>query len=107
VPLIIAGPGVRAGHVSHFPARLVDLAPTVLRLLGVPYPQLDGVALADAFTDPLPKEKAAQAAVARYLIPVAETLRRQSHLEVRSAVGPPKPKQTNQSNGPITVEPSY
>lgn len=85
VPLIMAGPGIRRGHVSPFPARTVDLTPTVLRLLGVPYPRLDGVSLADAFTRPLPPELAAQRAVGRYLVPFATTLQQQSAREAISA----------------------
>jgi len=37
VPLVMAGAGVRAG-ASSFDARLVDLAPTVSALLGIPAP---------------------------------------------------------------------
>jgi hypothetical protein len=40
--LLMAGPGVRAGHVRNEaalgPARLVDLAPTVAHLLDIPAP---------------------------------------------------------------------
>lgn len=52
IPLIISGPGVRQGVVSSFPARLIDVAPTVLALLGAPSDQMDGTALADALTSP-------------------------------------------------------
>src|SRR5579875_708652 len=72
VPLIMAGPGIRSGYVSSFPARTVDLTPTMLRLLGVPYPQFDGVALADAFRRRRPPELDAQNAVTRYLTPIAD-----------------------------------
>jgi hypothetical protein len=48
IPLIIAGPGVRPG-VSPYPAKLVDIAPTIERLLGLTVPtKVDGVVLADA-----------------------------------------------------------
>jgi arylsulfatase A-like enzyme len=64
IPLIIAGPGVRHG-VSHFPAKLVDVAPTIERLLGLPIPAgVDGVVLADALPDATQRERAAQNAVA-------------------------------------------
>jgi hypothetical protein len=53
----------------------------MLRLLGVPYPHLDGVSLADAFTRPLPIELESQKAVARYLVPISAVLQRQSKLE--------------------------
>ncbi len=42
VPLILAGPGVPVGVVEH-PVSLVDVAPTLLRLLGLPVEEeLDG-----------------------------------------------------------------
>lgn len=81
VPLVMAGPGIRRGYVSRFPARTVDLTPTMLRLLGVPYPQLDGVSLADAFSHPLSSELILQKSVARYLVPITAVLQRQSKLE--------------------------
>jgi arylsulfatase A-like enzyme len=63
IPLIIAGPGVRTG-VSHFPAKLVDVAPTIERLLGLPIPSgVDGVVLADALKTPTVAEREAQKAV--------------------------------------------
>lgn len=48
VPLVLKGPGVRRGLRSQAPARLVDVAPTVLRLLGLSLPRQDGIVLADA-----------------------------------------------------------
>lgn len=48
VPLVLRGPGVRRGVRSQHPARLVDVAPTVLRLLGLTLPRQDGIVLADA-----------------------------------------------------------
>lgn len=64
IPLIIAGPGVRPG-VSHFPAKLVDVAPTLERLLGLHVPTgVDGVVLADAVKSATTAERAAQQAIA-------------------------------------------
>ena len=82
IPLIFSGPGIRQGFRSQFPARLVDIAPTSLRLLGVPYPRLDGIALADAFRKPSGSERAAFNLVAREVTPLAATLKRQSVLDV-------------------------
>lgn len=63
IPLIIAGPGVHPGH-SSFPAQLVDIAPTVERLLGLKIPSgVDGVVLSDALTDPTAAETGAQQTV--------------------------------------------
>ena len=85
VALTMAGPGIRRGYRSQHPARLVDLAPTFLRLLGAPYPSMDGVALADAFASPTAEELTAQTDLAREIVPVAATLRRQSLLDVKGA----------------------
>jgi len=50
VPLVFAGPGVESGAVDPRDARLIDVAPTVLDLLGLPTEALgetlDGVSLA-------------------------------------------------------------
>lgn len=63
IPLVIAGPGVRSG-VSSFPAKLVDVAPTVERLLGLAIPRgVDGTILADALLDSSRFEQTAQRAV--------------------------------------------
>jgi hypothetical protein len=61
VPLVISGPGVPPGVVSLHPARLMDVAPTVLRLMGVPVPKMDGIVLADAVSGATAQEVAAQA----------------------------------------------
>ena len=63
IPMILAGPGVRHG-VSHFPAKLVDVAPTIERLLGLPIPTgVDGVILADALRTASAAERSSQTAV--------------------------------------------
>jgi hypothetical protein len=81
--MVMAGPGIRKGFQSAYPARLVDVAPTALRLLGAPYPPLDGVALADAFMSPTAKETRAQGAVDRVLRPISTVLRAQSSDDIR------------------------
>lgn len=49
VPLIAAGPGVRAGVVVREPVSLTDLAPTLLELAGsVPIAGCDGISLVEA-----------------------------------------------------------
>jgi len=82
IPLIMSGPGIRKGYVSSFPARLVDLAPTGLRLLGVPYPELDGVALADAFERPFKSEVAAQRVFSSQLTPVVSAMKQQADRDI-------------------------
>lgn len=63
IPLVIAGPGVRPGQ-SYFPAQLVDLAPTIERLMGLQVPAgVDGVVLADAMKGATVAQTQAQSAV--------------------------------------------
>lgn len=64
VPLVFAGPGVRSGVTSTFPARLMDVAPTVLTLLGIEPTNMDGVPLADALLAPTDRQLRDQDAVA-------------------------------------------
>ncbi|HZU14788.1 MAG TPA: alkaline phosphatase family protein [Chloroflexota bacterium] len=52
IPLIMAGPGIRRGVVTGYPARLIDLAPTLLTLLGASYTGMDGTPLAAALSNP-------------------------------------------------------
>jgi len=105
IPLVMAGPGVKAGHVSHFPARLVDLAPTVMRMLGVPYPTTDGIVLADCMQSPIQSDMRRQQSLASYLVPYAGALRRQSALETS---GLPRMHQIKHpSSNSIGISPSY
>jgi choline-sulfatase len=48
VPLVMAGPGVPPGRTSDVPVDLIDVAPTVMRLLGVTPFDTDGVDLQPA-----------------------------------------------------------
>jgi len=51
IPLIINGPRIKKGLVSSYPARLIDIAPTVEALLET-YPlKQDGIPLADAIPE--------------------------------------------------------
>jgi arylsulfatase A-like enzyme len=57
--LIAAGPDFRSGIIDHLPTGNMDIAPTVLWLLGVKPPKdLDGRVLTEALTVPGPKIKA-------------------------------------------------
>jgi Flp pilus assembly protein TadD len=49
VPLLMRGPGIPGGARVAEPATLADVAPTVLRLLGLPLTASDGVDLSPAF----------------------------------------------------------
>jgi hypothetical protein len=52
IPLILSGQGIFPGVRSAFPARLVDVAPTVEALLGIEPARGDGNVLADAMYSP-------------------------------------------------------
>jgi len=75
IPLIVAGPGIRQG-TSTYPARLVDIAPTVERLLGTPTARTDGVVLADVLQHPTAPETSLQTARSARLLPVVTALQR-------------------------------
>jgi hypothetical protein len=60
IPLILAGHGVRPGVVSDYPARMVDIAPTIAALLGLPPLPSDGVVLADSLQQPPEGSESAQ-----------------------------------------------
>lgn len=74
IPLILSGPGVKTGVLSHFPARLIDVAPTVLRLLGVPVGAMDGVVLTDAVAAATAPDVAAQSGLAPSLTSFQDAL---------------------------------
>ena len=78
LPLIISGPGVAHGVVSHAPARLEDVAPTALALFKVKATGMEGTVLADALRAPSPGQVKAQAALNRILNPVVDALAAQS-----------------------------
>jgi hypothetical protein len=79
IPLIMSGPSIRRGVHSQFPARSVDIAPTMERLLGLPPVKRDGVVLADALTQPTDRELAAQKDIAPALSADVGALRAQSN----------------------------
>ena len=55
--LIIAGPDFRRGTVDDLPTGNVDLAPTILEILGIKAPPMDGRVLAEAMIDRPAAEK--------------------------------------------------
>lgn len=95
IPLIISGPGVAAGVLSHAPARLEDVAPTLMALFGLGTPQMQGTVLADALANPSSQQIGAQEALSAILNPVVDALKGQSDEEVAaSASDPPTPTPT-------------
>ncbi|HEX6508512.1 MAG TPA: alkaline phosphatase family protein [Chloroflexota bacterium] len=78
IPLVLVGPGIRPG-LSHFPAKLVDVAPTIERLLGLPVPAgVDGVVLADAMRNAQSADSSAQTGVAAGRLADVQALRAHS-----------------------------
>ena len=58
VPLLMSGPGIPAGTRVAEPVTLADVAPTVMRALGMAWPDVDGVDLSPAFAHaPLPQRE--------------------------------------------------
>jgi arylsulfatase A-like enzyme len=85
LPLLISGPGVRSGYVSAYPARLVDIAPTVLTLLGAPMGAMQGIPLTDAMTSPPSWASGWQTRVGKQVWPVVQALQAESRLESSAA----------------------
>jgi arylsulfatase A-like enzyme len=81
IPLILSGPGIREGHVSSSPARLIDIAPTLLQLMGASYRGMQGIPLADAMTSPPAWATQQQHTLNSRLLPVVHALQQESRLE--------------------------
>lgn len=95
IPLVIAGPGVRPAIQSQFPARLMDIAPTVLTLLGIKPSNMDGVVLTDALVRPTGADVAAQDTLAPDLTLFQEAIYRRSATDIREANAKPATKLPN------------
>lgn len=85
IPLVFAGPGVRTGMRSQFPARLMDIAPTVLTLLGLPPTNMDGVPLADALVQPTDAQVKTQDTIAPALTAYQHAIYLRSITDIREA----------------------
>jgi len=83
-PLVLSGVGVRKHNVSTYPARLMDIAPTVLTVLGIKPAGMQGTPLADALSSSTQAMKAAQRSQGAKMVPVVTALQRESRLETRS-----------------------
>ena len=84
VPLVLSGPDIRQGVHSDYPARAIDIAPTMERLLGLPPIHRDGVALADALLDATASETRAQSTAFPSLVSDVEALQAQSQADDQS-----------------------
>jgi hypothetical protein len=80
--LIFSGPGAKKGFISDSPARLVDIAPTALTLLGIRPERMDGIVLSDALESPTTTQLHTQMTLNSELIPLVEALRAQSEADL-------------------------
>ena len=79
--LVARGPGIKRDQLV-FGASLLDVAPTVLSLMGLSAGDMDGLALADSLQRPSSRQIARQQAAAKALDPVIDALARESRAEV-------------------------
>ncbi len=82
IPLVIAGPGVAAGVVSHAPVRLEDVAPTALALFKIQATGMQGSVLADSLQSPSLAQTATQQQLSHLLNPVVSALSEQSQADL-------------------------
>lgn len=78
IPFVLAGAGIKHGVRSSYPARLVDIAPTLERLLAIQPSQSDGIVLADALVDTGHNASSKQQALGRQLTPLVRALQERS-----------------------------
>jgi predicted AlkP superfamily pyrophosphatase or phosphodiesterase len=81
--LLFSGPGAKKGFVSDSPARLVDIAPTALTLLGIRPERMDGIVLSDALESPTTTQLHTQITLNSELIPLVEALKAQSEADLK------------------------
>jgi Type I phosphodiesterase / nucleotide pyrophosphatase len=82
IPLLFSGAGVRRAFVSSFPARLIDIAPTLLTLLGAPTTGMQGTPLFDGLRGSSSAARRDLKALGTTLAPIVDALQRESWLEV-------------------------
>ena len=82
IPLVISGPGVRSGVISSYPARLIDVAPTVLQLMSISPNSMQGAVLADVLESPPASATYHQRANEQKLRSVVQALQQESRLEM-------------------------
>jgi arylsulfatase A-like enzyme len=82
MPLIFSGYGVRQHYVSNYPAPLIDIAPTLLWLMGIPSTGMEGKALVDAIKWQSPAwAQQAQTAQGKLLWPLVGAMKAESTAE--------------------------
>jgi arylsulfatase A-like enzyme len=78
IPFVIAGAGVKHGVRSSYPARLVDIAPTLERLLGLRPSSTDGIVLVDSLRTSDKSSVTKQRALDARLTPLVRALQERS-----------------------------
>lgn len=82
--LMFSGPGVQPGK-SNAPARLVDIAPTIERLMGITPNARDGIVLADVFQNPHPADIRPHLATATQFAPMVAALQKRAARDIKLA----------------------
>jgi predicted AlkP superfamily pyrophosphatase or phosphodiesterase len=83
IPLIISGPGIKSGFNSDSVARLVDIAPTIVTLLGLKLEKMDGTVLADSLLKPTKDQIQKQNNLKHWLTPPMNAFREVSDLDIK------------------------
>ncbi len=78
IPFVLAGAGIKHGVRSTYPARLVDIVPTLERLLTLQPSQSDGIVLANALVGAGHNARSKQQAVGVRLVPLVRALQERS-----------------------------
>jgi arylsulfatase A-like enzyme len=78
IPMVISGPGVKKNEQSDYPARLVDIAPTILKLFNIESERMDGVVLSDALLNSEGNDQLKQELMKKYLEPLIKALKKVS-----------------------------
>jgi hypothetical protein len=81
IPLILAGPGIQAGLIAAQPARLEDVAPTLLTDMGVKPTGMEGTVLTDALQHTAAADQRRRKAEADRLTPIVNALVAQDNYE--------------------------
>ena len=85
LPIIMAGPGIRAGVVSNAPAQLDDLAPTLLTDMGVAPTGMQGRALTEALSAPSASDERSRSIEIAQMKPLMAALMAQGRAEIAIA----------------------
>jgi len=84
VTLMFSGPGVQVG-TSDVPARLVDIAPTIERFMGITPNARDGIVLADAFQHPHLADVSSHQVAAATFAPMVAALQQRAASDIKLA----------------------